>query len=279
MLDAQRFAAQLRGWRQRRGWSQLDLAGRADISQRHLSFLELGRALPSRDMVLRLAVALDVPLRQHNALLLAAGFAPAWQETRLDAPELAEVREALDYVLEQQEPFPGVAVDRHWNLLKSNRGAVRLVEFLVGPLDPKAEINLADALVGPDVLRPYLVNWADVVRYFIRSVEADAAADGRPETTALLERLLSYADVRPLLKAHPLEAAGGPVLPMHFRKGDVSLKLFTTIATLGTPQDIMLQELRIECFFPMDRATAAVLRGWATVAKSEPARAATGHTA
>jgi transcriptional regulator with XRE-family HTH domain len=264
MSDVQGFSSELRRWRQRRGWSQLDLAGRADISQRHVSFLELGRAAPSRDMVLRLASTLDVPLRQHNALLIAAGFAPVWQETRLDAPELAQINEALDYVLAQQEPFPGVAVDRHWNLLKANRGAVRLVEFLVGPLDPSAAINMADALVAPDVLRPHLVNWQEVVRYFIRSVEADAAADGRPETAALLDRLLAYEGVRPLLKTQP-EAASAPVLPMHFRKGDVSLKLFTTIATLGTPQDILLQELRIECFFPMDRATAAVLRGWASV--------------
>ena len=267
MSDAQGFSSELHRWRQRRGWSQLDLAGRADISQRHLSFLELARAAPSRDMVLRLASALDVPLRQHNALLLAAGFAPVWQETRLDAPELAQINEALDYVLAQQEPFPGVAVDRHWNLLKANGGAVRLVEFLVGPLDPNAAVNMADALVAPDVLRPYLVNWQEVVRYFIRSVEADAAADGRPETAALLDRLLSYEGVRYLLKEQP-EAASAPVLPMHFRKGDVSLKLFTTIATLGTPQDIMLQELRIECFFPMDRATAGVLRGWAASAVS-----------
>jgi transcriptional regulator with XRE-family HTH domain len=257
------FAARLRWWREHRGFSQLALAGRADISQRHLSFLELGRSAPSRDMVLRLATTLDVPLRQHNALLLAAGFAPVWEETRLDAPELTQVREAIDYVLAQQEPFPGVAVDRHWNLLKANTGAVRLVEFLVGPLDPKAAINLADALVAPDVLRPHLVNWQDVVRYFIRSVEADAAADGRAETATLLERLLAYDGVRPLLKGHAPDAAGGPVLPMHFRKGEVSLKLFTTIATLGTPQNILLQELRIECFFPMDRATADVLRGWA----------------
>ena len=125
---------------------------------------------------------------------------------------------------------------------------------------------MADALVAPDVLRPHLVNWQEVVRYFIRSVEADAAADGRPETAALLDRLLSYEGVRSLLKTQP-EAASAPVLPMHFRKGDVSLKLFTTIATLGTPQDILLQELRIECFFPMDRATANVLRGWAAIVK------------
>lgn len=257
------FATRLREWRQRRGWSQLELAGRAEISQRHLSFLELARAAPSRDMVIRLATTLDVPLRQHNALLLAAGFAPVWQETDLDAPELAEVRHALDYMLAQQEPFPAIAVDRHWNLLKANAGAVRLVEFLVGPLAPDAKVNLADALVGPDVLRPFLVNWADVVRYFIRSVEADAAADGRAETAELLERLLAYEGVRPLLKTPATEAGSGPVLPMHFRKGDVSLKLFTTIATLGTPQDITLQELRIESFFPKDAATEKVLRDWA----------------
>jgi len=218
----QDFATRLRWWRQRRGWSQLELAGRADISQRHLSFLELGRASPSRDMVVRLATALDVPMRQHNALLLAAGFAPIWQETDLGAPELAQVRNALDYVMAQQEPFPAVAVDRHWNLLGSNKGAVRLVEFLVGPLAPDARINLADALVAPDILRPFLINWAEVVRYFIRSVEADAAADGTAETASLLERLLAYKGVRSILKTSAAEAAIGPVLPMQFRKGDVA---------------------------------------------------------
>ena len=147
-------------------------------------------------MVMRLAAALDVPLRQHNALLIAAGFAPVWRQTDLAAPELSEISSALDYMLAQQEPFPAVAVDRHWNLLRSNAGAVRLVEFLVGPLAPDTPVNLADALVAPDVLRPYLVNWADVVRYFVRSVEADAAADGTPETAALLERLLGYDGVR-----------------------------------------------------------------------------------
>ena len=197
MMREHGFAARLREWRQRRGWSQLDLAARADISQRHLSFLELARAAPSRDMVLRLATALDIPLRQHNALLLAAGFAPVWQETDLGAPGLAEVRHAIDYILAQQEPFPAVAVDRHWNLLKANDGAVRLVEFLVGPLAPDAKVNLADALVGPDVLRPFLLNWADVVGYYIRSVEADAAADGRAETAAFNFGLMyGLADAR-----------------------------------------------------------------------------------
>ena len=257
------FAPQLRGWRRRRGWSQLELAGRAGISQRHLSFLELGRSAPSRDMVLKLASALDLPLRQHNGLLVSAGFAPVWRETNLDAPELGSIRAALDRILAQQEPFPAVAVDRRWNLLQANQGAVRLVEFLVGPLPPGAPVNLADALVAPDVLRPYLVNWPEVVRYFVRSVEADATADGTAATAALLERLLSYDAVRPLLKTPAAHPAAAPVLAMHFRKAEVSLRLFTTIATLGTPQDVTLEELRIESFFPMDTETAAILRGWA----------------
>jgi transcriptional regulator with XRE-family HTH domain len=270
----QDFAARLRLWRQRRGWSQLDFAGRASISQRHLSFLELARASPSRDMVMRLAAALDVPLREHNALLVAAGFAPVWRETDLGAPELAQVDEALNYIIAQQEPFPAAVVDRRWKLLKANDGAVRLVEFLVGPVSPGTEINLADALVAPDILRPYLINWAEVVRYFIRSVEADAAADGTAETAALLERLLGYEGVRSVVDAPFDERAVAPVLPMHFRKNDVSLRLFTTIATLGTPQDITLQELRIECFFPMDRASAEVLRAWARKAMAHTPPAA-----
>jgi transcriptional regulator with XRE-family HTH domain len=257
------FAAKLRWWRRHRGLSQLELAGRADISQRHLSFLELGRASPSRAMVLRLAEALAVPLRQHNALLTAAGFAPAWRESELSAPALAEVARAVTHILAQQEPYPAVAVDRHWNLLEANAGAVRLIEFLVGPLPPGAPVNLADALVAPDVLRPHLENWHEVVRYFIRSVEADAAADGSEETGALLERLLSYKGVRAAMRAPVADEAAAPVLAMLFRKGDTRLALFTTIATLGTPQDVTAQELRVESFFPADDATARTFRAWA----------------
>lgn len=126
-----------------------------------------------------------------------------------------------------------------------------------------AAVNLADALVGPDVLRPFLVNWADVVRYFMRNVEADAAADGTAETAALLHRLLTYAGVARVAQRISFEPTSAPVLPMHFHKGEVSLSLFTTIATLGTPQDVTLQELRIECFFPLDEPAADVFRSWA----------------
>jgi transcriptional regulator with XRE-family HTH domain len=275
MSRQQNFADGLRRWRRLRGLSQLELAARTEISQRHLSFMELGRASPSRDMVMRLATALAVPLRQQNALLISAGFAPVWRQTDLAAPELREIRRALDYMLAQQEPYPAVAVDRRWNLLQTNSGAIRLIEFLIGPMAPGIAVNLADALVAPDVLRPYLVNWAHVVRYFVHSVEADAAADGTAETAALHQRLLAYQGVRGAVNAAPSEMAMTPVLPMHFRKGDVELRLFTTIATLGIPQDITLQELRVECFFPMDDGTAAILRGWlaASGSAAPPARA------
>jgi transcriptional regulator with XRE-family HTH domain len=264
MTAPSKFPSRLSWWRRKRGLSQLQLAMTAACSQRHISFLELGRTKPSREMVLRLSGALDLPLRQSNELLLAAGYAPVWAETDLTATSLAPIREALDYILAQQEPFPAVVVDRRWNLLQANKGAVVLVEFLVGPIERGTAINLADALVAPDVLRPHLTNWSEVVRYFVRSVEADAAADATPATAALLDRLLSYQDVRETISHVPPIDGEAPILPMHFQKGRTKLRLFTTIATLGTPQDITLQELRIESFFPMDEATRAAFRNWSS---------------
>ncbi len=183
----------------------------------------------------------------------------------LGAQVLAPTRHALDYILTQQEPFPAVVVDRRWNVLQANKGAIALVEFLVGPVMPGVALNLADALVAPDVLRPHLSNWAEIVRYFLRSVAADAAADGTVATADLLKRLLGYEGVRSVTLQAPSPAVEGPVLPMHFQKGTTTLRLFTTIATLGTPQDITLQELRIESFFSMDDTTAGTFRRWAEV--------------
>jgi len=224
-------------------------------------------------MVQRLSVALGLTLRQANELLLAAGFAPIWNETAYDAEALAPIRQALDFMLEQQEPYPAVVLDRRWNLIQANRAAVTLMEVLVGPIAPGMTINLADALVAPDVLRPHLKNWPEVVNYFVRSVEGDAAADGTAETTALRDRLLSYPDVREAMATAVIQPAGAPVLPMHFETDRISLQLFTTIATLGTPQDITLQELRIECFFPMDDATKQTFQRWASLRKvAEPTR-------
>lgn len=254
------FGPRLKWWREQRGLSQLVFAGMAGTSQRHLSFLESGRAEPSREMVLRLCAVLDIPLRQQNALMLAAGFAPVWRESDLAAPELAQVNGALDYMLAQQEPYPAFVVDRRWNLLRANAGAGGLVVFLTGAA-PAGPVNLADALIAPEGLRPFIVNWQEVAVHFLRSVQADAVADGTQETADLLRRLLAYPGVPPLTHVAPLETHQ-PVLSIHFRKDDAQLSVFTTIATLGTPQDVTLQEIRIECFFPADHASAALMRGW-----------------
>lgn len=262
MNEGTGFPARLVRWRRSRGLSQLQLALSAGCSQRHVGFLELGRTRPSRDMVLRLAEVLDIPLRQSNDLLLAAGFAPVWRESALDDTSLAPVNRALDHILTQQEPFPAVVVDRRWKLLRANRAAVRFVEFLVGPLEPGAPVNLADALAAPDILKPYLTNWNEVVAYFVRTVEADALADGTTETADLLSRLMTYPGVEGAASDLLLGGTEGPVLPMYFEKDRTRFALFTTIATLGTPKDITLQELRIESFFPMDEATREVFSAW-----------------
>jgi len=259
------FGRLLKEWRGRRGLSQLGLALAVHTTQRHLSFIESGRATPSREMILRLSVTMDVPLRHQNALLLAAGYAPVWGERDLTAPDMAMVNTALDYMLGQHEPYPALVVDRRWNLLRANRGAVRLTEFLLGPspADPTGEpVNLAIALMSPEGLRPFIANWQEVAHYFLRGVQADAQADGAAETLALLDRLLALPDVAALAEAPPPAETQAPVLPMLFRQGNQRLSLFTTIATLGTPRDVTLQEVRIECFFPMDGATAGFFRDW-----------------
>jgi transcriptional regulator with XRE-family HTH domain len=259
------FGEHLRWWRKRRGLSQLELAGIAGTSQRHLSFLESGRAAPSQQMVLSLAAALNVSLRQQNAFLGSAGFAAVWREGKLGAPELAQVDGALDHILAQQEPFPAFVVDRYWNLKRANGGAARLVGFVLGAV-PQGPVNLADALLSPAALRPFVVNWKEVALHFIRGVQADVIAEGSLESATLLARLLSYDGLRELSSSPAVEDAPRPLLPILLRKSEVSLNLFTTVATLGTPQDITVQEIRIESFFPMDEPTAVFFR------KPAPAR-------
>jgi transcriptional regulator with XRE-family HTH domain len=260
------FGRLLKQWRARRALSQLDLALAARTTQRHLSFIESGRAMPSRDMILRLSGTMDIPLRQQNALLSAAGYAPVWGERDLSAPDMAMVSTALDHMLGQHEPYPAFVVDRRWKLVRANRGAAALTTFLLGPApaEPAAEpVNLAIALMSPEGLRPFIANWEEVAHYFLRGVQADSRADGTPETLALFDRLLALPDVAALAEGPPSAETQTPVLPILFRRGETLLRMFTTIATLGTPRDVTLAEVRIECFFPLDDATAEQFRGWA----------------
>ena len=262
------FGPMLRAWRRRRGASQLSLALQSGVSQRHVSFLESGRARPSREMVVQLSSALDVPLRQRNAMLLAAGFAPAYRESNLTAPELAPVRQAIDRMLKQQEPYPAVVVDRLWNLLDANEAANAFTLFLSEgpppPPPPGKPPNLLRNLLDPTALRPKLANWEEVARYLVSTTYAEILADGgEPKALAFIEEVMAYPDVPASFRKLRFEERPPPVLTLDFIVGGKSLSVFTTIATLGTPQDVTLQEVRIECFFPADDRSDALFRSLA----------------
>lgn len=225
------------------------LALRADVSQRHLSFLESGRSNPSREMVLLLTGNLQVPLRECNELLLAAGFAPEYRESRLDGPQLAAANAAIDLILGNHERYPAVVMDRHWNLVCANGAAQQLFERLLGRRAASQPANVVRLLFAEDGLKPYLANWPQVAVAIVERVHNEAVGGVVDEPTASLladiqvevARLRNVGDV----------ADAWPLVPLRFRKGDLAVDYFSMVTTLGTPRDIALQELRIECFFPV----------------------------
>jgi transcriptional regulator with XRE-family HTH domain len=242
--------------------SQLDLALASEGSQRHISFLESGRSQPSRDMVLRLATVLDIPLRGQNVMLVAAGFAPIYQARGLNDPELHQVHKALDCMLRQQEPYPAIVVDRHWNLHIGNDAAGRLLNWLMDPHmsqnfpEQDGPFNLLRLLFHPQGVRPYIRNWHVVAGHLIERLHREAIIDGQSDATvALLHELLAYPDVPRAWHLPNWEASQAPVLTVELAKAELTLSFFTTLTTLGTPYDITLQELRLECFFPADATT------------------------
>lgn len=254
------FPSALRYWRAKRGHSQLALSLIGKVSQRHLSFLESGRSQPSRELIIRLGTVLDIPLRQRNIMLLAAGFAPAYHERRLADPELAAVRHALDFMLAQQVPFPALVVDRLWNLQMHNAPAADLIGWLLdlpadSDLPGDGAVNVLRMILDPDGLRPYVLNWDAVAADSLLWIEREAISDGPgSDASALLASLSALAGV-PARPADGAERHGLPFLPVSVCKDGVTLNLFTTITTLGTPRDVTLHELRIESFFPADNAT------------------------
>jgi len=255
------FAAALRYWRGKRGISQLRLSVDSGISQRHLSFLETGRAQPGRDLILRLGVVLDIPLRQRNAMLLAAGFAPAYRERALSDPEMGAVKQALDFMLAQQAPYPALVVDRLWNLVMHNAPAARMMRWLLDmPRDaaiPRdGSVNVLKLTLAPNGLRPWLRNWEDVAADLLQWVQREAMGDGPgSEATRLLDELMALPGIDAAARQPNLERAALPFLPMKLSKDGVELNLFTTITTLGTPHDVTVHELRLESFFPADEAS------------------------
>ena len=262
------FGPMLRAWRRRRGASQLALALQSGVSQRHVSFLESGRARPSREMVVQLSSALDVPLRQRNAMLLAAGFAPVYRESNLAAPELAPVRQAIDRILKQQEPYPAVVIDRLWNLLQANEAANAFTIFLFEgppPAPPPGKApNLLRWLLDPKALRSKIANWEEVARYLVATTYAEILADGgEPKALGYIQEIMAYPDVPDSFRKLRFEERPAPVLTVDYMVGGKALSVFTTIATLGTPQDVTLQEVRIESFFPADERSDALFRSLA----------------
>jgi transcriptional regulator with XRE-family HTH domain len=256
------FGMLLKQWRDKRGFSQLDLAVNSQVSQRHISFLESGRAKPSLDMVLQLANVLEMPLRQQNLMLSAAGFAPIHTETNLSAPEMNSVSRALNFMLKQQEPFPAFVIDRYWNLILTNDAANRLLNVFIEPnklqnlfyLDGK--INLMRVLFHPQGLRPFICNWENFAGHLLRRVHREAIAEGHSQQSiALLDELMSYPGVAEILHSSNRTSQHTLLLTVQLRENDLELQFFSTIATLGTTYDITLQELRIECLFPADEAT------------------------
>ncbi len=257
------FGRLLREWRTRRSVSQLDLAVEAGVSSRHVSFIETGRARPSREMILTLARVLDVPLRDRNDLLTAAGFAAMYRATDLDSPLLEQARKALDFMLRQQEPYPAIVVDRAWTLLKANGGAVWLVEtFADASAAAEWGGNAMRLMFHPRGLRPHIVNWEAMAAALIQWLHRDVLHGlGGDDARRLLDELLSYPGVPPRWRTLDLDVSTAPFLPIEFRKDDLHLQFFSTLTSLGTPHDITLQELRIEAFFPADEATVAIMGG------------------
>jgi len=249
----------LRHWRGVRSKSQLALALDANVSARHVSFIESGRSKPSRAMILTLAGALDVPLRERNAMLMAAGFASLYRESPLDAPALAHVRRALEFILVQQEPHPAVVMDRHWNILMANEGARRLFGRFIDLASIPQPANVLDLMFDPGGLRPFVANWDEVAVALLTRVRREAVCGVQDAALkSLVRRLLAYPDVHVRWNTTRLEATV-PLIPVRFATADFSASYFSTVTTLGTAQDVTLQEIRIECFFPSDEATAAAV--------------------
>jgi transcriptional regulator with XRE-family HTH domain len=260
-LAADHFGVRLSEWRMRRRESQLDLAIAAEISQRHLSFVESGRTLPSRDMVVRLCDALDIPLRARNELLSSAGYAALYPERSLDILEMTSVRDALSRIVGHHEPYPAFVVDREWRVVLSNGSAARLVsacldQAMLQSLSQDGALNFMRMMFEPLQMRPRVRNWPSVAPRLLARLRNEARGDPQSPSAALLKELGPQAEADRSSEAPPVEL---PIVPLELDVEGATLRLFNTITTFGTPQDVGLQELRIEMSYPMDTATRTFL--------------------
>jgi transcriptional regulator with XRE-family HTH domain len=247
----------LRQWRERRRLSQMELALQTEISTRHLSFVETSRSKPSRAMVLRLAEQLELPLRERNHLLLAAGYAPVYSETALDNPHLSAVRAAVRQLLTGHEPYPAVVVDRGWNLVDANASVALLTEG-VAPELLASPANVLRVSLHPDGMASRIINLGEWRAHLLGRLRREVALTANAALAALYDELRAYPCDQPVPESE-IPGPGDIVVPLRIRHGDRELAFFSTVATFGTPLDVTVAELTIESFFPADAETASIL--------------------
>lgn len=264
---SQNFREICRQWRQYRKLSQLDLALEANVSQRHVSWLETGRSQPSREMVVRLSEAMDIPLRKRNAFLQAAGYAAAYNESHLDDPSMKPVLKVLTQVLKHHAPLPAIVVDRFWNIKMKNKAADLFLSLSSNPeammvkVGAEKELNVALLTLHPEGMRPYITNWDQAAPSFIRRLKSESIASGDLELQAQFAEYIKLAG--PMDESYSATENLLPVLPLEFKIGDIELSVFSAISTFGTPQDVTTDELRIEAFYPTDDKTEAFFQSMA----------------
>jgi transcriptional regulator with XRE-family HTH domain len=255
------FSSLLKHWRNIRRLTQIELAGDANVSARHLCFLETGRAQPSREMVQLLGSALDLPLEERNALHVAAGFVPPYGDRGLAAENLQPVRQALDFILRQQEPYPGIVIDGRWDVRIRNQASRRLFKAFHQSYEMEADIaeNAMHVVFHPKGLRQFIVNWDEFAGQMIQILHREVAQGGRV-AAQLLDEIMVYPGLPAEWRLPRNPAGSSPVMTMQLRKGDFRLAFFSTFTTLAMPTDAALQKLKIECFYPADSATAEKAR-------------------
>jgi len=242
-------------WRKNRGLSQLDLSLVANVSSKHISFLETGRAKPSREMLILLSNAMDIPLSERNVLLSLSGYADAYSRMNIEQPEMQSVHHALRMMLDNHEPYPAVVLDWDWNIVMSNQSHQQIMDLVVkAQPDFPDSINILELLFDPNGVRPFVENWDEVAYILIQRIQRERMSH-RDRHSTLLDRLMAYPDVPSSWKTHNFNKNPQPMIHLVLSLGDIHLKLFSTLASFGTAIDVTMQELIIEQYFPVDKET------------------------
>jgi transcriptional regulator with XRE-family HTH domain len=261
----------LRRWREARHLSQLDLALDAEVSARHISFLETGRAEPSREMLLMLSNVLDIPLRERNFLLLAAGYAPVYGETSLDDPRMTQVRAVVEVMLKSNEPRSALAHDRHWNIVMANEAFVRFLTRILGQpperlapmrISTAPRLNVLRLIFEPEGFRKVVINWEPIAKSLLNEAYRRLAWARDDELRKLITEILAYPGVPARWREPDLEAPHQLILPMELRLDGKIARMFSTVTTIATPNDVTLQDLHVEVFYPADAETESVLKAY-----------------